>query len=76
MNTFQILLLLIFFVVSGSLVWLVLQQEPKQGAGDMMGGSSTDLFKTRGVTGGVYRITAGLAVAFAVLAFVLSRLSA
>jgi len=46
----------------------VLSQEPRQGAGDMFGGSS-DLFGTRGITGGLYRITIALGVLFVVLAF-------
>jgi preprotein translocase subunit SecG len=64
----QNILLLLYIAVAGFLVYLVLSQEPKQGAGDMFGGS-TDLFSTRGVTGGLYRITVVLGVIFVVLAF-------
>ncbi len=68
MEIFQNILLLLYIAVAGFLVYLVLSQEPKQGAGDMFGGS-TDLFSTRGVTGGLYRITVVLGVIFVVLAF-------
>ncbi|RDI94710.1 preprotein translocase subunit SecG [Meiothermus sp. QL-1] len=62
------LLVFLYILVAGFLVYLVLSQEPRQGAGDMFGGS-TDLFSTRGVTGGLYRITIILGVIFALLAF-------
>lgn len=66
---------IIFFVLAaGLLVYLVLSQEPKQGAGDLMGGGNTDLFSARGVTGGLYRITVILGVIFVVLAFALGRI--
>lgn len=68
MEILQNILLLLYIAVAGFLVYLVLSQEPKQGAGDMFGGS-TDLFSTRGVTGGLYRITVVLGVIFVVLAF-------
>ncbi|MER3553884.1 MAG: preprotein translocase subunit SecG [Meiothermus sp.] len=67
-------LVIIFFVLAaGLLVYLVLSQEPKQGAGDLMGGN-TDLFSARGVTGGLYRITVILGVIFVVLAFALGHI--
>ncbi len=64
---------ILFVLAAGLLVYLVLSQEPKQGAGDLMGGS-TDLFSARGVTGGLYRITVALGIIFAVLAFVLGHI--
>lgn len=67
------ILLILFILAASFLVYLVLSQEPKQGAGDFMGGS-TDLFTTRGVTGGLYRITVVLGVVFVVLAFILGRI--
>jgi len=63
-----IFLYILYIAVAGFLVYLVLSQEPRQGAGDMFGGSS-DLFGTRGITGGLYRITIALGVLFVVLAF-------
>lgn len=68
MEFLQNILIFIYIAVAGFLVYLVLSQEPKQGAGDMFGGS-TDLFSTRGITGGLYRITVILGVIFVVLAF-------
>jgi preprotein translocase subunit SecG len=64
----QNILILLYIAVAGFLVYLVLSQEPRQGAGDMFGGS-TDLFSTRGITGGLYRITVVLGVIFVLLAF-------
>lgn len=68
MEILQNILIFLYIAVAGFLVYLVLSQEPKQGAGDMFGGS-TDLFSTRGVTGGLYRITVVLGVIFVILAF-------
>lgn len=68
MEILQNILIFLYIAVAGFLVYLVLSQEPKQGAGDMFGGS-TDLFSTRGVTGGIYRITVVLGMIFVVLAF-------
>lgn len=73
MELFSNLLTILFALVAGLLVYLVLQQEPKQTGGDLLGGSS-DLFSARGVTGGLYRVTVVLGVVFAVLAFVIGRL--
>ncbi|MDX2008391.1 MAG: preprotein translocase subunit SecG [Meiothermus sp.] len=66
-------LIILFVGAAGFLVYLVLSQEPKQGAGDFMAASS-DLFTTKGTTGGIYRITVVLGVIFVVLAFILGRL--
>ncbi|KIQ54383.1 preprotein translocase subunit SecG [Meiothermus taiwanensis] len=68
MEFLQNLLIFFYIAIAGLLVYLVLSQEPRQGAGDMFGGS-TDLFSTRGVTGGLYRITIVLGVLFVALAF-------
>ncbi|GEM82125.1 MULTISPECIES: preprotein translocase subunit SecG [Meiothermus] len=68
MEILQNILIFLYIAVAGFLVYLVLSQEPKQGAGDMFGGS-TDLFSTRGVTGGLYRITVVLGAIFVILAF-------
>lgn len=68
MEILQNILIFLYIAVAGFLVYLVLSQEPKQGAGDMFGGS-TDLFSTRGVTGGLYRITVILGAIFVTLAF-------
>ncbi|GIW26503.1 preprotein translocase subunit SecG [Meiothermus sp.] len=68
MEILQNILIFLYIAVAGLLVYLVLSQEPKQGAGDMFGGS-TDLFSTRGVTGGLYRITVVLGTLFVLLAF-------
>ncbi len=68
MEILQNILIFLYIAVAGFLVYLVLSQEPKQGAGDMFGGS-TDLFSTRGVTGGLYRITVILGTIFVILAF-------
>jgi preprotein translocase subunit SecG len=64
----QNVLIFLYILVAGFLVYLVLSQEPRQGAGDMFGGA-TDLFSTRGVTGGLYRITIILGAIFVLLAF-------
>lgn len=56
MDLLYTLVILFYLGVAGLLVYLVLVQEPKQGAGDLMGGSA-DLFSARGVTGGLYRLT-------------------
>ena len=74
MEIIYIILVILFVAAAGLLVYLVLSQEPKQGGGDILGGSSTDLFSARGVTGGLYRITVALGAIFAVLAFVLGRI--
>ncbi|MCX7803102.1 MAG: preprotein translocase subunit SecG [Meiothermus ruber] len=68
MEFLQNILIFFYIAIAGLLVYLVLSQEPRQGAGDMFGGS-TDLFSTRGVTGGLYRITVVLGVLFVALAF-------
>ena len=68
MEFLQNILIFFYIAVAGFLVYLVLSQEPKQGSGDMFGGS-TDLFSTRGVTGGLYRITVVLGILFVLLAF-------
>lgn len=64
------IIILAFVAVAGLLVYVVLNQEPKQGGGDLLGASS-DLFAARGVTGGLYRVTVILGAVFAVLAFVI-----
>jgi len=73
MEIIYIFLVILFVAAAGLLVYLVLSQEPKQGAGDLLGGSA-DLFSARGVTGGLYRITVILGVIFVVLAFILGRI--
>lgn len=73
MEIIYIILVILFVAAAGLLVYLVLSQEPKQGAGDLLGGTS-DLFSARGVTGGLYRITVVLGVIFVVLAFILGRI--
>lgn len=73
MEIIYIILVILFVLAAGLLVYLVLSQEPKQGAGDLLGGTS-DLFSARGVTGGLYRITVVLGVIFVVLAFILGRI--
>ncbi len=70
MDVLYTLVILLFLGVAGLLVYLVLIQEPKQGAGDLMGGSA-DLFSARGVTGGLYRVTVVLGAVFAALALLL-----
>lgn len=67
------ILIVLFVIAAGLLVYLVLSQEPKQGAGDLMG-ANTDLFSARGVTGGLYRITVILGVIFALIAFILGHI--
>ena len=67
------LLLVLYLLIAAGLVYFVLAQEPKQIGGDILGGSS-DLFQARGVTGGLYRITVVLGIAFVVLAWLLGRL--
>ncbi|WP_027882624.1 preprotein translocase subunit SecG [Meiothermus rufus] len=68
MEILQNILIFLYIVVAGFLVYLVLSQEPRQGAGDMFGGAA-DLFSTRGLTGGLYRITIILGALFVLLAF-------
>ncbi|GAA6746325.1 MULTISPECIES: preprotein translocase subunit SecG [Thermus] len=70
MDFLYTLVILLYLGVAGLLVYLVLVQEPKQGAGDLMG-ASTDLFSARGVTGGLYRLTVVLGVVFAALALLI-----
>jgi len=67
------LLLVLYLLIAAGLVYFVLAQEPKQTGGDILVGSS-DLFQARGVTGGLYRITVVLGIAFVVLAWLLGRL--
>ncbi len=67
------LIVLLYLAVASALVWVVLLQEPKQGGGDLLGGGATDLFAARGVTGGLYRVTIWLGVAFAVLAVIITK---
>jgi len=69
------LLVLIYLLVASALVWVVLLQEPKQGGGDLLGGGATDLFAARGVTGGLYRITIWLGIAFATLSIIISKIT-
>jgi preprotein translocase subunit SecG len=69
------LIVLIYLMVAAALVWVVLLQEPKQGGGDLLGGGATDLFAARGVTGGLYRITVWLGVAFAVLSVIIGKIA-
>ncbi|WP_457630626.1 preprotein translocase subunit SecG [Oceanithermus sp.] len=69
------LIVLIYLMVAAALVWVVLLQEPKQGGGDLLGGGATDLFAARGVTGGLYRITIWLGVAFAVLSIIIGKIA-
>jgi preprotein translocase subunit SecG len=70
MDFLYTLVILLYLGVAGLLVYLVLVQEPKQGAGDLLGGSA-DLFSARGVTGGLYRLTVILGVVFAALALLI-----
>ncbi|ADW20923.1 MULTISPECIES: preprotein translocase subunit SecG [Thermus] len=70
MDFLYTLVILLYLGVAGLLVYLVLVQEPKQGAGDLMG-ASADLFSARGVTGGLYRLTILLGVIFVALALVI-----
>ncbi|MGC8905080.1 preprotein translocase subunit SecG [Thermus sp.] len=70
MDFLYTLVILLYLGVAGLLVYLVLVQEPKQGAGDLMG-ASADLFSARGVTGGLYRLTVILGVVFAALALLI-----
>ncbi|ULR40563.1 preprotein translocase subunit SecG [Thermus sp. NEB1569] len=70
MDFLYTLVILLYLGVAGLLVYLVLVQEPKQGAGDLMG-ASADLFSARGVTGGLYRLTVILGVIFVALALVI-----
>jgi len=67
------LIVLLYLLVAAALVWVVLLQEPKQGGGDLLGGGATDLFAARGVTGGLYRVTIWLGVAFAVLSIIIGK---
>lgn len=70
MDFLYTLVILLYLGVAGLLVYLVLMQEPKQGAGDLMG-ASADLFSARGVTGGLYRLTVILGVIFVALALLI-----
>lgn len=70
MDFIYTLVILLYLGVAGLLVYLVLVQEPKQGAGDLMG-ASADLFSARGVTGGLYRLTILLGVIFVALALLI-----
>ncbi len=70
MSVLQVLLLLVYLVVAAGLIWVVILQEPKTGGGDLFGGA-TDLFAARGITGGLYRITIYLGIAFLVLALLI-----
>ncbi|GAA6743920.1 preprotein translocase subunit SecG [Thermus scotoductus] len=70
MDFLYTLVILLYLGVAGLLVYLVLVQEPKQGAGDLMG-ASADLFSARGVTGGLYRLTVILGVIFVALALLI-----
>ncbi|WP_135257483.1 MULTISPECIES: preprotein translocase subunit SecG [Thermus] len=70
MDFLYTLVILLYLGVAGLLVYLVLVQEPKQGAGDLMG-ASADLFSARGVTGGLYRLTILLGVIFVALALLI-----
>ncbi|MFN3368619.1 MAG: preprotein translocase subunit SecG [Thermus sp.] len=70
MDFLYTLVILLYLGVAGLLVYLVLVQEPKQGAGDLMG-ASADLFSARGVTGGLYRLTVILGVVFVALALLI-----
>ena len=67
MGVLQILLLVLYVLVAVALIWVVILQEPKTGGGDLFGGS-TDLFAARGLTGGLYRLTIYLGLAFLALA--------
>ncbi len=71
MNIIQLLLLLIYVAIAIGLVWVVILQEPKTGGGDLFGGGATDLFAARGLTGGLYRITIYLGLAFMFLALLI-----
>ncbi|GAA5337049.1 MULTISPECIES: preprotein translocase subunit SecG [Thermus] len=70
MDFLYTLVILLYLGVAGLLVYLVLVQEPKQGAGDLMG-ASADLFSARGITGGLYRLTILLGVIFVALALLI-----
>jgi preprotein translocase subunit SecG len=67
-----ILLLLAYLAVAVLLVWVVLRQEPKTSQG-MFG--TGDLFSTRGVTGGLYRVTIWLGILFGALALVIGAIT-
>ena len=71
MNIIQLLLLLIYVAIAIGLVRVVILQEPKTGGGDLFGGGATDLFAARGLTGGLYRITIYLGLAFMFLALLI-----
>ncbi len=71
MNLLQALLLLVYVLVAAALIWVVILQEPKTGGGDLFGGGATDLFAARGLTGGLYRITIYLGLAFLFLALLI-----
>jgi preprotein translocase subunit SecG len=74
MEILRTLALILFLLSAVLLVYIVLIQEPKQTGGDLLGGA-TDLFNTRGITGGLYRLTIALGVIFAVLAIIVGRIS-
>ncbi len=71
MGILQILLLLVYLLVAAGLIWVVILQEPKTGGGDLFGGGATDLFAARGLTGGLYRVTIYLGIAFLFLALLI-----
>ena len=70
MSVLQLILLLVYVLVAIALIWVVIIQEPKTGGGDFLGGA-TDLFAARGVTGGLYRLTIYLGLAFLFLALLI-----
>ncbi len=71
MGILQMLLLLVYLLVAAGLIWVVILQEPKTGGGDLFGGGATDLFAARGLTGGLYRVTIYLGIAFLFLALLI-----
>ncbi len=71
MGIVQVILLLIYLAAAAGLVWLVILQEPKTAGGDVFGGGATDLFSARGLTGGLYRVTIYLGIAFLALALLI-----
>jgi len=71
MSLIQTLLLVVYVLVAVALIWVVILQEPKTGGGDLFGGGATDLFAARGLTGGLYRLTVYLGLAFFFLALLI-----
>ena len=66
---------ILFILTSVSAVFFVLIQQPKQSGLSASAGIGGNLLGDRGFEGGLHRITAGLGIAFLVLALVLNFLS-